>query len=234
MIPKIIHLRWFSNDPFPIEIKICQESWKRILPDYKIRRWTYADAKAINCRYIDEALAANKWAFAADVVRFYALYTEGGIYMDSDMLVKKRFDRFIPEHGFATFHEHMGEMIQLQAAFLIGEKGNGFCKNVFDYYNSRSFLQPDGSFDMEISPRIMVKIAQSNGYKQVDVEQHLQSDIVVYPGYFVTPRKKIEKHPDAFAQHQIYGSWRKQKLGRKIERAIKSFGLKIRFALFKR
>lgn len=23
MIPKIIHLCWFSNDPFPVEIKVC-------------------------------------------------------------------------------------------------------------------------------------------------------------------------------------------------------------------
>ena len=56
MVPKIIHLCWFSNDPFPVEIKICLESWKRVLPDYTIRRWTYEDARAIGCRYINEAL----------------------------------------------------------------------------------------------------------------------------------------------------------------------------------
>ena len=59
----------------------------------------------------------KKWAFAADVVRFYAVYTEGGIYMDSDIFIKKRFDSFIPEHGFATFHEHIGDRLKLQAAF---------------------------------------------------------------------------------------------------------------------
>ena len=32
MIPKIIHLCWFSNDPFPVEIKVCLDTWKRILP----------------------------------------------------------------------------------------------------------------------------------------------------------------------------------------------------------
>nr|DAO49701.1 MAG TPA: glycosyltransferase family protein [Caudoviricetes sp.] len=31
MIPKIIHLCWFSNDPFPVEIKVCLDTWKRIL-----------------------------------------------------------------------------------------------------------------------------------------------------------------------------------------------------------
>lgn len=70
MIPKIIHLCWFSDEPFPVEIKICLETWKRVLPDFKVRRWTYQDAKAIGCQFIDEALEAKKWAFAADVVRF--------------------------------------------------------------------------------------------------------------------------------------------------------------------
>lgn len=65
MIPKIIHLCWFSNDPFPVEIKVCLDTWKRILPDFQVKHWTYQDAKAIGCRFINEALEARKWAFAA-------------------------------------------------------------------------------------------------------------------------------------------------------------------------
>lgn len=108
MIPKIIHLCWFSEESFPVEIKICLASWKRILPDYTIRLWTYADALAIGCDYVSEALSVKKWAFAADVIRFYAIYKEGGIYMDSDMFLKKRFDEFIPEHGFGNFQRMLG------------------------------------------------------------------------------------------------------------------------------
>lgn len=109
MPPKIIHLCWFSKDPYPLEIKICLASWKRVLPDYKVRVWTYEDAKAIGCKYIDQALSVRKWAFAADVVRFYAVYKEGGVYMDSDIYLRKRFDQFIPETGCATFNERWEE-----------------------------------------------------------------------------------------------------------------------------
>lgn len=59
MIPKIIHLCWFSEESFPVEIKICLASWKRILPDYTIRLWTYADALAIGCDYVSEALSVK-------------------------------------------------------------------------------------------------------------------------------------------------------------------------------
>lgn len=235
MIPKIIHLCWFSNDPFPVEIKICLDSWKRVLPDYEVRRWTYEDAKAIGCRFIDEALAARKWAFAADVVRFYAVYKEGGVYMDSDILMKKRFDRFIPEHGFATFHEHIGQQLQLQAAFLMGEKGNAYCKAVFDYYNLRPFLKPDGTYDLTISPVVMLDMASARGYKPEDTEQHLEDDVVIYPGYYLTPcNRGVEVHPDAFALHTIYGSWRTRKLGRRIELYVKHLFKVCRYLLLRR
>lgn len=235
MIPKIIHLCWFSNDPFPVEIKICLDSWKRVLPDYEVRRWTYEDAKAIGCRFIDEALMARKWAFAADVVRFYAVYKEGGVYMDSDILMKKRFDRFIPEHGFATFHEHIGQQLQLQAAFLMGEKGNAYCKAVFDYYNLRPFLKPDGTYDLTISPVVMLDMAYARGYKPEDTEQHLEDDVVIYPGYYLTPcNRGVEVHPDAFALHTIYGSWRTRKLGRRIELYVKHLFKVCRYLLLRR
>lgn len=77
MIPKIIHLCWFSNDPFPVEIKVCLDTWKRILPDFQVKHWTYQDAKAIGCRFINEALEAKKWALPP-MPYVFMLYTMKG------------------------------------------------------------------------------------------------------------------------------------------------------------
>lgn len=227
MIPKIIHLCWFSNDPYPVEIKQCIASWKRLLPDYTIRRWTYDDAKAIGCKFVDEALEARKWAFAADVVRFYAVYTEGGLYMDSDVLLKKRFDEYIPQHGFASFIESLSGDIDIQAAFFMGEKGNVLCKDVLNYYMTHPFKNSDRQFDETVSPKIMAKIAEAYGYKYEDREQHLDNDIVIYPSYLVTSAnsaKTCPQDPRAFARHTIYGSWRHRKLGRRVELWFKHMG----------
>lgn len=222
MIPKKIHLCWFGGGKFPVEIKICLESWAKILPDYEIRLWNARDARAIGCQYIDEALDAQKWAFSADAVRFYAVWKEGGVYMDSDILMLKRFDKYIPEHGFFTVHEHIGHRLQLQAAFFAGEKGNSYCRDLFEYYNSRPFKKSDGTFDETISPVVMLETAIRYGWQHDDCEQHLDNDTIIYPGHLVTPRNhNIEFHPDAFARHRIYGSWRKRKLGRRIELKIK-------------
>ena len=236
MIPKVIHLCWFSNELFPVEIKVCLDTWKRILPDYTIRRWTYEDAVAINSNFVNEALALKRWAFASDVVRFYALYHEGGVYMDSDIFLNRRFDEFIPESGFATFIElsHANDTrFSLQAAFMIGEKGNSFCKDMLDYYEGVHFDNADDTIKSEVSPIKMSYVAEKYGYVHKDVLQKLDK-ITVYPARYLSPRKKYNhSKEDAIGVHRIYGSWRKRKFGRKVEIGIKHYYNLIKYALLK-
>jgi mannosyltransferase OCH1-like enzyme len=100
MIPKIIHYTWFSGDEMPQVIKECIASWKRILPEYELRLWDYNAIKDIDSVFLKEALEVKKWAYAADFVRLYALYNEGGIYLDTDVMVFKRFDCFLNDKCF--------------------------------------------------------------------------------------------------------------------------------------
>lgn len=236
MIPKVIHLCWFSNDPFPVEIKVCIDTWKRLLPDYTIKRWTYEDAAAMNCAFVNEALAERKWTYAADVIRFYALLKVGGIYMDSDIFLKKRFDDFIPQTGFATFMECYNKAkgkIGLQAAFMMGEKGNQFCKDMVDHYEHVHFKNADGSFNDEISPLRMADVAEKYGYVNKDMEQRLDG-IMIYPTYYLSPTNNYKHSPKAIGVHRIYGSWRKRKFGRRVEIAVKHYFHLAKYALLKR
>ena len=41
--------------------------------------------------FVKEACNLKKWAFACDYIRAYALYHEGGIYLDSDVRVIRPF-----------------------------------------------------------------------------------------------------------------------------------------------
>ena len=65
------------------------------MPDYQIKCWDANSFDFSSVPYVEQAIKARKWAFAADYVRLYALYTEGGIYLDSDVEVFKRFDYFL-------------------------------------------------------------------------------------------------------------------------------------------
>ena len=237
MIPKIIHMCWFSTDPYPVEIKVCLDSWRRVLPDYEIKLWGMAEARALGIPYVDEALDARRWAFAADVVRFYALWAEGGVYMDSDIFLYRRFDRFLPEPGgFSTFHEKIypaHEGFGLQAAFLMDDKGNDFCGALVDYYRSHHYTLPDGSHDDTISPFVMRALAVERGYESIDREMRLPG-LTVHPTRYLAPRKRYPIDGDTVGQHRVYGSWRKRKLGRRIEIRVKHAWNVVKYALFKR
>ena len=90
MIPKLIHLCWFSGDEYPEDIKFCLDSWKKVLPDFQVKVWTKEMALATGFDFVKEAISVKKWAFAADVVRLYAVYHDGGDTLRSNELCKNR------------------------------------------------------------------------------------------------------------------------------------------------
>lgn len=53
------------------------ETWQKTHPDYEIIRWSTKNFDVDSVPYVKEAYEARKWAFAADYIRMYALYTEG-------------------------------------------------------------------------------------------------------------------------------------------------------------
>jgi mannosyltransferase OCH1-like enzyme len=92
MIPKKLHYCWFSGEPFPEDIQRCIDSWQKFLPDFEWVKWDREKALATKIPWVSEAIQQKRWAFAADAVRLYALYTEGGLYLDTDVEVLKPFD----------------------------------------------------------------------------------------------------------------------------------------------
>ena len=91
MIPKIIHYCWLSNDPFPAEIAGWIATWQQHLPDYELMLWNLERFPLGKSVWVKEAFEARKYAFAADYIRLHALYEYGGIYLDSDVEVRKPF-----------------------------------------------------------------------------------------------------------------------------------------------
>lgn len=70
---------------------------------YKIKCWDSKSFDFDSIPYVKEVYALKKWAFIADYIRLYALYTEGGIYLDSDVKVYKSFDRFLNNEFFCGY-----------------------------------------------------------------------------------------------------------------------------------
>lgn len=72
-------------------------TWFRVTPDYEIKCW---DMHTIpNILWVQEAISVKKWVFAADYIRLYALYTEGGKYLDTDVLSKRLLIAFLTRNS---------------------------------------------------------------------------------------------------------------------------------------
>ena len=205
MIPKIIHYCWLSDEPFPKKIRKCMETWKKTHPDYEIVRWSTKNFDINSIPSVKEAFEAQKWAFAADYIRMYALYTQGGIYLDSDVILLKRFDDFLGNSFFSSMEYHPTQIekcgtmnyidsngkriadkyiegIQIQAAVMGAEKGNPFVKEVMDWYSDKHFVNEDGTIRTNVlSPYIYARVAEKIGFIYKDIDQNLPGGIHIYP-----------------------------------------------------
>ena len=245
MIPKKIHLTWFSGDEYPESIKKCLVTWKKVLPDFEVKIWTMDMARALNIPFVNEALDAHKWAFAGDVVRAYAVWSEGGVYMDTDIYILKRFDEFLsyPMVFFIELNQKEWEMDnpegilddeghclipelyvkgrQIQAALFMGEKGNVLLKEIIDVYKTMHFIKQDGSYNFTISPCVYAKALERYGFLYLDKEQHLSEGISVYPSSYVAlPQDEIKRN--TFAIHLGAHAWDPPKGWGRIKHIIKT------------
>ncbi len=232
MIPKTIHYCWFSGDAYPAKIRKCINSWKKYLPDYQIKLWTL-DSFDLNAapRYVQEAIKHRKWAFAADYIRLYALYTEGGIYFDSDVLVLKSFDPLLDNNFFSAMEYHPTQCdkcgawdmidadghrikpgyvsgIMIQAAVMGAEKGCPFVREVLDWYTNQPFVDDNGELATEIiAPEIYAQVAENRGFVYCDKDQDLGNGIKIYRSAIIAGNRH-ETTPDSYAIHYCAHSWK--------------------------
>ena len=142
MIPKIIHWCWLSDAPIPASLQKCMDSWKMYLPDYEFIHWNFQRFPKGKSKWVDEAFANKKYAFAADYIRLYALYNYGGFYLDMDVEALKSFNPFLSLKT-AICYEHDGKGKLEMAAFGV-EPQSEWVKKCLDYYVGRSFIKEDG------------------------------------------------------------------------------------------
>lgn len=159
MIPKIIHFCWLSGDKYPPLLSQCMESWHKILPDYKFMLWDTNRFPLDQSVWVKEAFDNKKYAFAADYIRLYAVYNYGGIYLDCDVEVVKRFDDLL---NLPYFIGGEAYDFRWEIAAFGAEKGCQWVKQCLDYYKDRHFILEDGSLDMKPMPDVINEIILGN------------------------------------------------------------------------
>lgn len=134
MIPKKIHYVWIGN---PNNIPEIEKEWinevKTLHEGWEVKIWTEQDVP--NIPFLKYSLDNNLYSYAADYIRAYILYAEGGIYLDTDM----RLIKSIPENWLSYESVLPKETDWYVSNFVWGSiKLGRFAKNVLDKFKQFS------------------------------------------------------------------------------------------------
>ncbi len=206
MIPKKIHYCWFGKNPLPDMAKKCIASWKKYCPDYQIIEWNEDNFDVNCCAYSAEAYAAKKWAFVSDVARLYALVTEGGIYMDTDVEVLKPLDDILNHQALSGFEAHD----RIPTGLMACEKENPFFRELLHEYDTAHFIRPDGEMDLTTNVTRITNACLKHG---LVLNNTLQSvcGFTLFPNDYFCPKdfdtKILTITQNTYTIHHFDGSW---------------------------
>ena len=224
MIPKIIHYCWFGGKEKPKCVLKMINSWKKHCPDYEIKEWNELNFDISINQYCKEAYQSGKWAFVSDVARLYALHTEGGIYLDTDVELIKPLDEFLNQKAFAGF-----EGTEWVGTNIIGaEIGNEMIEEFFSLYNDITFINYDGTLNTTTNVERLTALLEEN-YRLIKNgnTQDLDSIRIFSTDYFCPYdyiNGELKCTSNTHSIHWYSQSWIKRNA---IERKIKQFYHKI-------
>lgn len=215
MIPKVIHYCWFGGKPFSPLVAECMATWREKLPDYHFKQWDESNSPIKRCRLAQRALKAKKWAFVADYVRIYALYHEGGIYLDTDMHLLKSLEPLLHHDCFMGM-EAPGVV---NCAIVGAVQHHEFLHEMLKHYETLPFYStliiPRKKL---MIPKITTRIlnTKGGGLKPENVPQTVFG-VHVYPTDYFYPWS-FQSHdtqkdfmacvtPNSYAVHRWEGSW---------------------------
>lgn len=209
-ISKTIHYCWFGKNEKPKMAEKCIKSWKKYCPDYQIIEWNEDNFDVTKNRYCKEAYEAGKWAFVTDYARLYILYHHGGIYLDTDVELKRNIDEVLSNRCFMGI-ENSTRCILVATGLGIGaEKEFPLIKEMLDSYENISFYDENGKPDLTTCTVRNSVILKKHGYIEKNCFQNV-AGAKIYPTEYFSPRVmengKLCVTKNTFSIHHYSLSW---------------------------
>lgn len=207
MIPKVIHYCWFGGGTLSEKEKKCIDSWKKMCPDYEIRRWDENNYNVHGNQYMSDAYKNHKWGFVSDYARFDIIYNEGGFYLDTDVELVKSLDSLLEEKCYMGFEN--GNWVATGLGFG-AEKHNAIIKELRDWYNDISFYKENGELNLTPIPHYTTAYLEKKGLVRKNVFQRLEG-VTIYPTEYFAPKDyytgKTKLTSYTISIHHYTASW---------------------------
>lgn len=203
-IPKKIHYIWVGGNEKPKKVQKCINTWKKHFKDYEIIEWNEEKFNINSHPYTKSAYEAKKWAFVSDYIRMYALYNEGGIYLDTDVIALDNLDELLNDRAFIGFETDK----YISAAIVGAEKGHPFIEKILKYYDNLDNM----TFNFNDNNSLLVTDILEKEFNCIlnDTEQLLDNDLRVY-------KDDVFSNPSSNSKliHIFTGTWLDKKVNLK-------------------
>ena len=220
MIPKKIHYCWFGRGEMPPLALKCIESWHKYMPNYEYKLWNEDNFNIGANQYVKEAYESKKYAFVTDYVRLYALYTEGGIYMDTDVEVLKPYDDLLDLPGFTGYEG--SKYLPPVTGTMASEAGGEWVKEQIDAYTEAHFINPDGTLDLMTNTVRISELMKAGGFVS-DGKKQVYKGMHIFPVEYFCPRQTTGEYiltNNTYCDHHFLGSWNGQKKTNRLKKLI--------------
>lgn len=232
MIPKKIHYCWFGPSPRSDLNKRCLDSWQEIMPGYQIKEWNETNSP-LDDAYCRAAYDKGLWAKLSNHVRLHALYTEGGIYLDTDIEALKDFAPLLHHECFIGFQQKEEEIDWINSAVTGAQPGHQFLKQCMEL--TRKLWANTGKFYR--SPTVMTMRLKEMGLKDYGLQEI--EKVTIYPAEYFYPYPWFGKFSpgcikeNTYCIHHWEGSWQKDE-HYKVLSPLRTLRRKMRTLILKR
>jgi hypothetical protein len=195
MIPRTIHYCWFGNTEKNEDILDCIESWETFCPDFEVKEWNELNFPLEKYPFASKMYNEGKWAFVSDFARLQILHDEGGVYLDTDMLLRQ------PLEPLMVFDCVLGEEMPgtISAGMIASEKHHPFiaeCKAVYD----------KNPKDLTTIPRVLTDVYQKYPHKD-GVKVFPPKTFYPFDAEHIKDFHGQELGPDVIGVHLWHFSW---------------------------
>lgn len=201
VIPKVIHYCQYGNRGLSPIGESCLNSWRGSLPDFELKVWNEGEGFG-GSPYAEAAMRAGKYAFVADYMRCAALYTHGGVYLDTDVEVLRSLTPLLGRPMFLGY-----EAPGLVGTAVIGAApGHPLLRRIMDRLDDEARA---GRISYRPGPELITEELRHFGADQVTLfpEEYFYP---YNPHTSVAVRKKplvSNMTENTYCVHQWEGSW---------------------------
>ena len=145
---KKLHQIWVGDNPMPEREQGLCKLMQDMHSSYEYRLWTDETMKHeqlpsnVQLCY-DQFYKERKFAFCADLLRVWVIYTAGGFYFDVDFEMYKPMDDFLSYDGMLLHHEAVYEHGEMPNGVFGGKRGLEvlkYCLDNAEWWNGPSWF----------------------------------------------------------------------------------------------